>query len=140
MSNQETEEATSLPPPPPMVYANGFAHTKEGAPAPKGSALRGQIDDYITESSATIEGEGSFDFLKVTPPDSTYVGKTLSFRLTVADAGMVKAEETSTYEPEKTEFGIRLSFDIPDFPPSTKPRGWLSRIIDAILRFFGLKK
>ena len=142
-------------PPFPMTFAQGHALTREGDPVPKGSVLRAQFNDYTTESSATIQDDGYFDFLTVTPPNSSYVGQTLRFRLSVANVGVIEADQTETYEPRRTEFGVKLNFGIsapapprepgPQPPPEPEPQPvpwWkiFQRIIDAILRIFGRRR
>lgn len=156
------------PPPMPMILAQGHAVDKQGGPAPRGAVLRGKVEGYVTESSSTIENEGYFDFLKVTPPNESYVGKALSFQLDVPNVGIVESETSIIYQPRETDFGTRISFDLgtptdtptpgepapeptPTEPPPAPtptpsepmptppaPKSLWQRIIDAIKRLFGL--
>ena len=109
------------PPPPPMVLAQGKVLDTQGGTVQNRSVLRGKIEDYVTEASATTEDDGFFTFLRITPPNDSYEGKVLKFLLDVPDKGTVESETSMTFQSMKTEFRTQISFDLSKAAPTPDP-------------------
>lgn len=117
--SESTEAQPAQPPPAPAVYRG--AATVGGQPVPDGLIIVARIRDY--ESQPVTVSNGRFSLLIVSPPDTTYVAKLLTFHL-----DGVQAAETDSFQPGKqgATIGAPLVLDLtfpklPDPTPTPTP-------------------
>ena len=86
--------AQPLPPPPAPAVYRGSAKVG-GFPVPDGLAIVARIAPGYETTPVTVKN-GRYLLLQVSPPDSTFVGKTMTFHL-----DGVQAHRTDRFEPGK---------------------------------------
>ena len=109
----QTGQISAQPPQIPSVYSGSA--TADGDGVPDALTVTGRIRDY--ESEPVVVRGGRYEFLVVAPPDSTYIGGTITFHL-----NGIQAEETDIYFlTENTSLLVgRLDFDL-TFPALPAP-------------------
>ena len=98
-----------LPRPWPALYLGTI--TAAGQSVPDGMILVGRIGGNY-ETPPVIVENGRYDVLKVTPPNGSFVGKTLTFYL-----GDVEADQVSSFQPGRVNHFFNLTF--PRLPEAT---------------------
>jgi hypothetical protein len=107
------------PPPFPVTFKGTV--TVQGSPAPEGLSLVACIvdcKDYETIAAAITQAGGKYRGLVVQPPDTSYVGKAVTFWIVTRDdmgneVGRIQATETLRFSPLELTVTQDLTFPDP---------------------------
>ena len=102
--------------PPPIPHTFVGSVTVGGASVPDGTTLVARIgEDY--EAAPVFIKDGSY-FLNISPPNSAFEGRTISFFL----GGEIESDRTAFFATGGLEFGFGLTFaELPAFTPTPLP-------------------